>query len=200
MDSIFIGIDECGTGAWAGPLVVCAAVFENGRSLSGLRDSKELSREKIAEWYDILVNTNSIDHVVVFKSNVQIDENGLKKALLQAWVEAGTQMQAKYPNARVILDGQVKPLETPDWLAVVDADSYIPCVMAASIIAKHHRVLKMAEYAKIHENYHFHTNDGYGTAPHQKALNLYGICDIHRRSYKPIKKVIEEGLNKINIQ
>lgn len=193
MGRMVIGIDEVGNGAWAGPVVVCAVVVENTWLVPDLKDSKDLSREKITELRNKLVDELKVEHVIVERDSNSIDSQGLKKALWSAWLEAGNGLQAKYPKAQVFLDGNRKPIETPDWVAIVDADSHVPCVMAAAIIAKHHRDSLMIEYSKQYPQYGFSSHVGYGSPFHREALAKYGVCPLHRRYYKPIKEFLKEG-------
>jgi ribonuclease HII len=163
--------------------------------ISGLRDSKELTKQKIRQLHDELMKEPRLEYVVVTKSPQEIDEIGLGKATEQAWVEAGRQILELTPGAKVFLDGGRRPKDpiAEHWNVLPNADAHIPCVMAAAIIAKFLRDSLMIEEAKKYPQYGFESNSGYGTEGHREALNAHGVCPLHRRSYKPVQAFLKEG-------
>lgn len=190
-----VGIDEVGTGAWAGPLFVCAVAVDASWLISGLRDSKELTKEKIAQLYKELVAEPGLKYFIVSKSPEQIDEMGLGRATEQAWVDAGKGILELAPGAKVFLDGSRRPKDpiAETWNVLPNADAHIPCVMAAAIIAKYTRDNLMKQEALKYPHYAFEKNVGYGTEVHREGLNAHGICPIHRKSYKPVQAYLKEG-------
>lgn len=191
-----IGIDEVGTGAWAGPFFVCAVTVDSSWLISGLRDSKELDKAKIEQMHDLLTADPRVQWSISTRSPAEIDELHLGKSLSQAWVEAGRRAMTFAPGARVFLDGGRRPPDpiAADWIVMPNADAHVPCVMAAAIIAKHLRDSWMKEQAVLYPAYGFESNVGYGTEQHLEALNAHGVCPIHRKSFKPVKRVLERGL------
>jgi ribonuclease HII len=184
-----IGIDEVGTGAWAGPAYVCAVAVDDSWLVSGLKDSKELTKLKIAEMYHLLVDELHIPYVLKVVELDAINEHGIGAALSPMWLAAGTEMLERFPESRVFLDGERKPAGCGDnWFAIPNADAHIPCVMAAAIIAKYLRDQYMIEQSKAHPEYGWDTNMGYGTQVHREALNSHGVTALHRTSFRPVQK------------
>lgn len=185
-----IGIDEAGRGAWAGPLVVAGCRF---RSIPGfineLRDSKQLSKVKRAVLHERIVDVCET-HIVTVPPNL-IDSHGLTYCLKQAMEEIARHL----PADSILIDGPYNFLKDTDFAAVattlIKADSLVPEVMAASIVAKVTRDNLMSQYDDEYPGYGFKQHVGYGTKVHLEALNRFGICELHRRSYKPIARLLQ---------
>jgi ribonuclease HII len=180
-----IGIDEVGRGCWAGPLLVVVA-----RQLAtlpvGLKDSKLLSkkqREKL--FYDIQI---ACDIGEGWVTSAEIDQNGLANAMRLGVERALKALGAKH-DEQIIMDGKINYCaeEYANVQCVVDADALHPIVSAASIYAKVKRDQYMAEAAKTYKHYGFEKHVGYGTKAHIEALKQFGICEMHRLSYKPVQ-------------
>ncbi len=185
-----VGIDEVGRGCWAGPLVAGAVILPTKLEIDDasvrLRDSKQLSRkqrEATAQW--LYNHALAIGLGWVWPN--EIDEHGLTWAVRSAMARALNEVVVDYDD--VIIDGNINYLaDNPRAHAIVRADSSVPAVSAASIVAKVARDTYMSELDESYDGYGFNTHVGYGTAAHIASLKALGVSDIHRRSYKPIRK------------
>jgi ribonuclease HII len=188
---IIVGIDEVGRGCWAGPLVAGAVILAEPISIGGLKDSKKLSkkqRERLAA--EIEAKALAIGLGWVWPAD--IDAAGLTRAVQQAMAEALTAI--KIPYDEVIIDGNINYLsEVPAARAVIKADDSVPSASAASIVAKVARDNYMAKMAAKFPLYGFEKHVGYGTAAHLAALQTHGVCELHRKSYKPIQAIIQRA-------
>lgn len=182
-----IGSDECGYGSWAGPLYVCAFVAEEGWTVPGLNDSKKLSP---AQRQDVYTRLDLNRAALISVEPQTIDNFGLGHCLVRAHVQAITQLLERgFSGARVIVDGTLRlPLHQAESLP--KADTTVPAVMAASIIAKCNRDHLMKALHRNYPEYGFASHVGYGTPEHMAALRAYGPCPLHRLSYKPLKDIV----------
>lgn len=199
-DLLVIGVDEAGRGAWAGP-VVAACVSWSWRCPLRCRlgDSKKLSpseREKNYEEIMKYVVLWRFTYGVWIIDNTLIDTLGIREANRLAMQEALQSMYNKKcigynPGIILQIDGRdnyqfdIAWLPSPEY--IVRGDSKIKQIMAASIIAKVTRDRIMVDYETIFPGYGFARHKGYWTQIHQDSLKKLGICEIHRKSYKPIK-------------
>lgn len=177
-----IGIDEAGRGCWAGPLVAAAVLLK--KPLNGLADSKKLTRLRRESLYKQIMNNAEVG-VGVIPPKI-IDKVGLTEATTLAMTQAVDSLaNSAYP---IIIDGNINYLVGyKNVQTIIKADTLVPAVSAASIIAKVTRDNYMIEASFKFPVYKFHENVGYGTAFHISALAEHGICELHRLSYKPIK-------------
>jgi ribonuclease HII len=184
-----IGVDEVGRGCLAGPLLVVAA-----RAVSdlpaGLKDSKLLSRSQRQKILDLLSICCEWGEGWVKCS--EIDKLGLSKALRLGAARALNNLNTSGSD-EIILDGSFNylPKKYRVSQAIVRADSSIPIVSAASIIAKVRRDRFMFELAKRHPYYEFERHVGYGTKAHMLALKQHGaIKYVHRQSFSPVAELL----------
>ncbi len=183
-----IGIDEVGRGCWAGPLLVVATRLTGDLPL-GLKDSKVLSKKKRqALIYDIQIACDIGEGWVI---PAEIDQLGLTESMRLGVARALDNIQAK-TSETIIIDGNINYCDKKyiNSSAVIDADAKYPIVSAASICAKVTRDEYMANLPERYQIYDFVNNVGYGTKSHITALALHGVSDVHRKSYAPIKKII----------
>ena len=188
-----VGSDECGYGAWAGPLVVCAAIVSREWPLaSEVTDSKKLNhKRRVALSKKIL--TGALCNVITVPSK-EIDAKGVYPCLLEAHARAIQKVIDRHRalgckgRELVIVDGNLPILGA---ISLPKADLLVPAVSAASIVGKVYRDLHMEKLALEYPQYGFESSRGYGTKQHQEALEKYGPCPIHRRSYQPIASLIE---------
>lgn len=172
------GIDEAGRGCIAGDLVVAGCVFkQNAPDIKGLTDSKKITEKKRSELFDAVKNATR--HHIVIKSAEDIDEKGISVCMQEALLEIKAALEA----SEYLFDGNttfgVKNIQT-----LVKADSKIPEVSAASILAKVTHDNNIIADAKKYPLYQFEKHKGYGTAAHIEMIKQYGYSPIHRKSYK----------------
>ena len=189
---MILGIDEAGRGPWAGPLVVGAVVL-GGAYISGLTDSKKLSKNKRSRIYREIVNMAK-SYNTGWVSAKELDEIGMSAALRLASIRAVKGIRISY--SEIIIDGTVNFLaETGKGKYVKTmpkADLLIPSVSAASIIAKVERDNYMEELDNLYEGYKFGSNAGYGTEKHRLAIEKLGVTPEHRVSFKPLNKYAKD--------
>lgn len=193
-----IGIDEAGRGAWAGPVVVGAAVLVNtipASLVASIRDSKRLRPAKRREVSALL--KFYCPYGIGAATAREIDDLGLARAVALAAGRAlsGVMFWLNEPPQAILLDGNStnwRKLEPTlnvvgcPYYYLQKADDLTKVVGAASIIAKAYRDAEMTVSAVEYDNWGFERNYGYGTPEHEEALSLYGICLLHRRSFKPM--------------
>jgi len=185
-----IGVDECGAGAWAGPLVVCAAAVPvDWVGPEGLNDSKKLTRKKREALFALM--DGPVPYTVAHSGSVTVDMMGLGKTLDVSFRQAVEGMLYFFPKSLVVLDGVLHHDLTHPHICLPKADGLVPAVMAASVLGKVTRDLEMVEYDRLYPGYDFAKSVGYGTAAHQVGLKKLGVSPLHRRSYAPIKKILE---------
>lgn len=186
---MILGIDEVGRGSWAGPLVVGAVVL-GGEIIEGLTDSKKLSKKQ-RERLDIEIRGKAAAISLGWVDASKIDEIGLSQSLVLATKRAVEQINIPY--SEIIIDGTVnllKGTKKEQYVTTIKkADLLIPCVSAASIVAKVARDKYMANQDDLYSGYNFKNHVGYGTKAHSKAIVKNGATKLHRMSFAPLKKI-----------
>lgn len=188
--NFFIGCDEVGYGCLAGPLTVCGVMAPKTWALDGLNDSKKLSpkrREEMRTKLKTAADNGDIKYYIAERSSADIDKFGVSSMLKSAYIECFTSFsQAK--ETLIITDGILKfdNLDVDDYniVSLIKADTLVPSVMAASILAKTHRDALMKTFHKSYPQYNWESNVGYGSPDHLKAMRQFGLSPLHRRSYK----------------
>jgi len=189
-----IGLDEVGTGAWAGPLVVAAVACPADLDLKNdlfkkVRDSKILS----AEMRGVIVReAGQLPFKVGYgwTDEKLIDELGLAEAWAEAMRSALESVWDKSQKNYILVDGNRNFQTEGEVECVVDGDAKCFSIALASIFAKVARDSYMHDQHEKYPHYGFRTNVGYGTKEHQNALWQFGVCPLHRRSYEPVAEVI----------
>ena len=186
---LICGVDEAGRGPLAGPVCAAAVVFPPGRRApKGVTDSKLLGaqrREQLAE----LIKERSLVWAVAWASVEEIDSLNILQASLLAMRRA-VESLGLVPD-QVLLDGPHCPDLAVPARGVVDGDARIKVISAASILAK---TARDAEMRRLHERfpqYGFDAHKGYPTPRHLKALRRHGVCEVYRRSFAPVREMLE---------
>ena len=194
---LILGIDECGIGCWAGPIVLCGVLAQYDFEIEGLRDSKAVSKKKHAE-LDGLVRERAKGICLVAGDNRDIDEVGVHRVKLHCMQRIVMEMEKKYGNNFItIVDGLDGP---KGCYTLPKADDLIQHVSAASIVAKLAKDKSMAHAAELYPGYRFEINSGYGTKEHQEGLKKLGVTPIHRRSFRPIQELLKTKVQCVRIQ
>lgn len=175
------GVDEAGRGPLAGPVTAGAVILPKEFPIETLDDSKRLSAKRRNECAELIMD-RSVAWAIGWASHLEIDQFNILAATLLA-MQRAVQFLEVCPED-VIVDGlHTPPLPYPTQ-AVVKADSLIPAVMAASILAKTARDAWMIEYSIRDPRYGFERHMGYPTKDHRDRIRRYGRCPIHRRSFR----------------
>ena len=187
---IIAGVDEAGRGPLAGPVVAAAVILPKNFESVDLDDSKKLSSARREKIYN---NITSPDSNVIYAYSIVdeglIDKINILRATHKAMAQAVLNLSIK--PSFVIIDGMpVKDFPLPND-SIVKGDSKSLSIAAASIIAKVERDKLMLKYSKLYPEYKFEKHKGYGTKAHLEALNKFGPCNIHRKSFAPVKKFLE---------
>jgi ribonuclease HII len=191
--ALVAGVDEAGRGPWAGPVVAAAVILnpEKYALLTEIDDSKKIPEKKRERLFDLVVEA-SLAYAITEVSHSVIDKDNILNATLRGMSNAVEKLNLA-PGI-VLIDGTRCP-ELPNFKseAVVDGDAKSMSIASASILAKVHRDRIMRNYDKMFPQYGFAKHKGYGTPEHIAALKKHGVCEIHRKSYKPVREIIEGG-------
>lgn len=179
------GVDEAGRGPLAGPVVAAAVVLPRRCRLEGLRDSKLLSERQREHLYAQLL-TAAVDIGVGVVDAGVIDALNILEATRLAMVQAVRHL-APCPDY-LLLDAVVLPGIAAEQRAVIKGDRLCRSIAAASIVAKVLRDRLMSRAHARYPQYGFLAHKGYGTAEHLRQLQRYGPCDLHRRSFAPVRE------------
>jgi len=180
--SRIVGIDEVGRGCWAGPVAVGAYIFTAQQPrLRGINDSKVVVLPQRHKLYQRL---SKHEYRVGYGSVEEIDTKGISRVienLIARFVEEFDDSQTLF-----LIDGQFRRSFGANSRKIIDGDALYYSIAAASILAKVERDNLMIELSKQFPNYGLHKHKGYGTKEHQRAIDQFGVCDLHRRSWEPI--------------
>ncbi len=178
------GVDEAGRGPLAGPVVVAAVILDPARPIKGLADSKALTARQRGALYQTIIS-HAHAYAIVEVGPLEIDQINILQATLRGMARAVAALKIK--PARVLLDGNQIPPELADIaVAIVGGDASEPAISAASILAKVFRDRLMSDMETHFPGYGFAKHKGYPTPEHLDALDRYGPCTLHRRSFAPV--------------
>ncbi len=180
------GVDEAGRGPWAGPVVAAAVVLDPHEFPEGLDDSKQLSEGKRETLFDIIMQTADVG--VGIADVARIDRDNILAATMWAMAEAVRGLAI--PPRLTLIDGNRAPNLPGLTRTIIKGDAISISISAASIIAKVTRDRMMIKMGSTHPGYGFEKHKGYGTKVHHDALAKLGVCEHHRKSFKPIKLVM----------
>ena len=189
--NIIGGVDEVGRGPLIGPVVAACCVLPYDFKLEGLNDSKKLSEKKREKFYDYIIE-NCVTYGVGIISPEIIDEVNIYEATKLAMKDAIEQVQEKVNLEHVLIDAMPLDLDIPTT-SIIKGDAKSISIAAASVIAKVVRDRMMIELDKEYPMYGFAKHKGYPTKAHVEAINKYGLIDGYRKTYGPVKDVLEKN-------
>ncbi len=184
------GVDEAGRGPLAGPVVAAAVAFSETDvkrgltdSLTELADSKMLNEAQRERLHDTIIANFQVG--IGIANRERIDSDNILNATM--WAMRAALYDLGLTPAYVLIDGNRAP-KLP-WRAqtIVGGDGQCASIAAASIIAKVTRDRMMCKLAEVFPQYGFERHKGYGTKAHLEAMREHGICDAHRRSFRPVR-------------
>lgn len=185
------GVDEVGRGPLIGPVVTACVVLPHDFVLEGLTDSKKLTEKKREQFYDYIM-----EHAVCVKigmcSPERIDEINIYQASKEAMIEAIEKVAKEIPLGHVLVDAMPLDIDI-DTTSIIKGDAKSITIAAASVIAKVTRDRMMIELDHKYPMYGFGKHKGYPTKQHLEAIETYGLIDGYRKTYGPVKKILEGG-------
>ena len=190
------GVDEAGRGPLVGAVVAGAVVLDPHNPIEGLRDSKKLTAARREYLYEQIMEKAKAWGIGE-ASPAEIDEINILQATMLAMrraIEDLTTRLGAWPD-KALIDGNRCPELPIAAEAIVKGDAKEPAISAASIVAKVTRDRQMMSLHERHPEYGFAQHMGYPTEAHFAALKQYGACDQHRRSFSPVRKVLESIAN-----
>ena len=216
--NLIAGVDEAGRGPWAGPMIVASVILKREaleileketfrpkgnprnydvsyekqvKQYATINDSKKLSNKRREELYEFIVN-ESISYSIEEISVGEIESEGMSREIQKGFLSAVNNLD-KTPEYVLTDYVHIKGLPSDTQTNITRGDSLSINIAAASILAKVYRDQLMRKYSLEFPEYGFERHKGYGTKLHLEALKKYGVCKIHRRSFKPVKRFIEES-------
>lgn len=184
---LLAGVDEAGRGPLAGPVVAAAVILDDQNPIKGLADSKKLSARQRERLYDE-IRAKALCCSVAEASVEEIDQINILQATMLAMRRAVEGLRLK-PN-KVLVDGNRLPVLDILAEAIVQGDSKVQAISAASILAKVHRDRWCETIDRDFPQYGFASHKGYGTAEHMQALKTFGATPWHRQSFAPVAAVL----------
>lgn len=181
------GIDEVGRGPLVGPVVTAAVILPKDFYDERINDSKKLTEKKRELLYDVIME-NAISVGIGISSEDVIDEINILNATKRAMLEAVNNLSVKPEH--LLIDAVKLNTDIPQT-SIIKGDAKSESIAAASIIAKVTRDRMMIELDKIHPEYDFKHNKGYGTKKHIEAIRKYGIIKEHRKTFAPCDEYVK---------
>ncbi|RAN51887.1 ribonuclease HII [Dolosigranulum pigrum] len=182
------GVDEVGRGPLAGPVVAACVILDPSLPILGLNDSKQLSATRRKQLVDT-INERSLAVTIAQVTPEEIDRLNIYQATKLAMERAVAALN--HPVEHLLIDAMTIAVDIPQQ-SIIKGDTHSNSIAAASIIAKEYRDQLMTDFSQQYPAYDFDSNMGYGTSAHLAALRKVGICPIHRRSFEPIKSMVQQ--------
>lgn len=184
---IICGVDEAGRGPLAGPVMAAAVILDPARPIAGLRDSKKLTEPR-RDLLALEIKQYALAWAVAECSEEEIDRLNILQATMLAMRRAVEALQIRPTLA--LIDGNRCPVMPVRSEAIVKGDDKVAAISAASILAKTARDLALARLHELYPQYALDQHKGYPTALHLERLREHGISPIHRKSYAPVKALL----------
>jgi len=186
---LICGVDEVGRGPLIGAVVTAAVILDPAKPIMGLNDSKKLSEKRRLELAE-LIKANALCWALGRAEPAEIDQLNILHATMLAMQRAVAALTLR--PKWVLVDGN----RTTDFgvpaTAVIKGDALVPEISAASILAKVTRDAEMQALHQLHPEYGFAAHKGYPTAVHMAAIKQHGVLAEHRRSFKPVRLLLEQ--------
>ncbi len=186
---LICGVDEAGRGPLAGPVFAAAVILDPARPIAGLRDSKKLSAAKRDELATV-IRRDALAWSIALCSESEIDALNILQATMLAMRRAIEGLSVAPTLA--LIDGNRCPVCSVRTEAIVKGDDKVAEISAASILAKTARDAALLDMHQQYPQYAFDQHKGYPTALHLARLREHGVSPLHRRSYAPVRKLLEE--------
>jgi len=192
---LICGVDEAGRGPLAGAVYAAAVVLNPEKPIQGLADSKKLS-EKKRDVLALEIKSHALAWGIAYSTVEEIDQINILQASLLAMKRAVELIQVSLVDMQpmqllVQVDGNQCPKISLPCEAIVKGDSKVQAISAASILAKTARDAALYELDQQYPMYGFAQHKGYPTAAHMALLREHGVSPVHRRSYAPVKALIQ---------
>ena len=186
--TLFCGADEAGRGPIAGPVFAAAVILDPDHPIAGLRDSKKLSEHRRDE-LALEIKQHAKAWAIAECSIDEIDALNILHASMLAMKRAIESLAIKPELA--LIDGNRCPKLAIAAKAIVKGDDKVAAISAASILAKTARDAVMLDLHRQYPEYGFDRHKGYPTAYHLKQLSIHGVSPVHRKTYAPVRKILE---------
>ncbi|UCD67203.1 MAG: ribonuclease HII [Betaproteobacteria bacterium] len=186
---LICGVDEAGRGPLAGGVFASCVILDPDHRIDGLADSKKLAANRRSE-LAVRIQGNALAWSVACASVEEIDRLNILWATMLAMKRA-VQMLKSTPT-EILVDGNQCPELPYPSRAVVGGDLTVPQISAASILAKVARDTYMTELHEQYPRYGFDRHKGYPTKDHIEALKKHGASPVHRRSFAPVRSVVDQ--------
>jgi ribonuclease HII len=188
VNEVICGVDEAGRGPLAGAVFAAAVILDPARPIEGLRDSKKLTearRSVLAEQ----IKAKALAWSIAYCSESEIDTLNILQASMLAMRRAIEGL--KVIPTLALIDGNRCPVMPIRSEAIVKGDDKIPAISAASILAKTARDASLMALHQQYPQYGFDQHKGYPTSLHLERLRMHGVSPVHRKSYAPVRELIE---------
>jgi ribonuclease HII len=190
------GVDEAGRGPLAGPVSAAVCVLPETFDIEGVNDSKQLTESLRERLFTEILAYPGIDFGIGFASVEEIDQWNILQATFLAMHRALSQLK-KAPDL-ILIDGNQAPAFGIPTVPIVKGDEKSASIACASILAKVARDRHLLELDLLYPVYGFSSHKGYGTAAHLAALKKHGPCPIHRKSFAPVRSLMQRQVDTLD--